>query len=151
MLNFLFVKGLCVLKVSVVKKGSSSFAQAKLANLLTSYELARRLGDTSLHVNVADPGIASGTDMAKKSIGSRRLIDRLKVLIGSRVFTSKRAAKSCIYLASSPDVEQFTGKYIDFRCRIVASSPVSYDEVTAKKVWSVSTELTGLEHKSLSH
>jgi len=58
--------------------------------LLPMNELARRLGGTSLHVNVADPGIASGTDMAKKSIGSRRLTDRLKILIGSRVFTAKR-------------------------------------------------------------
>lgn len=129
----------------------NAYAQAKLANLLASYELARRLEGTSLHVNVADPGIASGTNMARKSIGSRRLTDRLKIWIGSRVFTTKRAAKSSIYLASSPDVERFTGKYIDFRCRTVTSSPASYDEVMAQKVWSVSAELTGLEHKSLSH
>ena len=110
-----------------------AYAQAKLANLLTSYELARRLNGTNVHVNVADPGAAIDTEMAKKSIGSRRLTDRLKVFIGSHILTSKRAAKSSIYLASSPDVEHFTGKYINFRCEMVASSPASYDEATAKK------------------
>jgi NAD(P)-dependent dehydrogenase (short-subunit alcohol dehydrogenase family) len=128
-----------------------AYAQAKLANLLTSYELARRLNGTNVHVNVADPGAAIDTEMAKKSIGSRRLTDRLKVFIGSRVLTSKRAAKSSIYLASSPDIEHFTGKYINFRCEMVDSSPASYDETNAKKVWSVSAELAGLEQKNMSH
>ncbi|MBA2393124.1 MAG: hypothetical protein H0V70_10310 [Ktedonobacteraceae bacterium] len=58
--------------------------------------------------------------------------------------------QSSIYLASSPDIEQFTGKYVDSHCRIVASSPASYDEATAKKVWQISARLTGLEQESLS-
>ncbi|GHO95955.1 retinol dehydrogenase [Reticulibacter mediterranei] len=127
-----------------------AYAQAKLANLLTSYELARCLHGTGIRVNVADPGIASDTELAKKSIGTRRLIDRLTIAIGSRVFTSKRAAKSSIYLASSPDVEHFTGKYVDSRCRIVPSSPASYDQAMAEKVWAMSAELTGLENRSLA-
>jgi NAD(P)-dependent dehydrogenase (short-subunit alcohol dehydrogenase family) len=128
-----------------------AYAQAKLANLLASYELARRLHDTNIRVNVADPGIASGTELAKKSIGTRRLIDRLTIAIGSRVFTSKKAAKSSIYLASSPDVEYFTGKYVDSRCKIVPSSLASYDRVMAENVWIMSAELTGLENRSLSY
>jgi len=127
-----------------------AYAQAKLANLLTSYELARRLHGTGIQVNVADPGVASGTELAKKSIGTRRFIDRLTIAVGSRVFTSKRAAKSSIYLASSPDVEHFTGKYVSSRCRIVPSSPASYDQALAEKVWAMSAELTGLEDRSLS-
>lgn len=59
-----------------------------------------------------------------------------------------KAAKSSIYLASSPDAEQFTGKYVDSRCRIIASLPTSYDEEVAAKVWTLSAELTGLEHRS---
>ncbi|QBD78938.1 SDR family NAD(P)-dependent oxidoreductase [Ktedonosporobacter rubrisoli] len=127
-----------------------AYAQAKLANLLTSYELARRLNNRPIHINAADPGIASDTDLAKKALDAGSLSGRLKIFIGSRVFTSKRAAKSSIYLASSQEAEKFTGKYVDSRCRIVASSPASYDQATAQKVWDVSTELAGLGPESPS-
>jgi hypothetical protein len=63
----------------------------------------------------------------------------------SIILTSKRAARSSIYLAASSDVEKFTGKYVNSRCKIVDSSPASYDKATAEKVWRVSAELTGLE------
>jgi NAD(P)-dependent dehydrogenase (short-subunit alcohol dehydrogenase family) len=127
-----------------------AYAQAKLANLLTSYEQARRLQGSNIHVNVADPGIASDTELARKSIGTRRFIDRLTLAIGSRVFTAKRAAKSSIYLASSPDVEHLTGKYVNSHCKIVPSSPASYDRAMAEKVWAMSAELTSLENRHLS-
>jgi NAD(P)-dependent dehydrogenase (short-subunit alcohol dehydrogenase family) len=127
-----------------------AYAQAKLANLLTSYELARRLDGTQIHVNVADPLGAADTDMAKKGENSLRLGKRVRISLLSLILTSKRAARSSIYLASSPDVEQFTGKYVDSHCKIVASSPASYDEATAKKVWQISASLTGLEQESLS-
>lgn len=106
---------------------------------------------THVHVNVADPLGAADTDMVKKGESSRRLTTKLMMSILSLILTSKRAAKSSIYLASSPDVAKFTGKYVDSSCRIGASSPASYDETTGEKVWHVSAELTGLEHKSLSH
>ncbi len=128
-----------------------AYAQAKLANLLTTYELARRLKDTNIHINIADPLGATDTAMARQSIGTKRLRDRLKILILSQIHTSKRAAKSSIYLASSPDVEHFTGKYVNFRCRIVASSPASYNKDMARKVWDMSVELTGLAEKKVSH
>ena len=127
-----------------------AYSQAKLANLLTSYELVRRLNDPQIHVNVADPLGAADTDMAKKGNNSRTLMKRIRMSLLSLVLTSKRAARSSIYLASSPDVENFTGKYVDSHCRIVASSPLSYDEATAEKVWRVSDELTD-QSKSRVH
>jgi hypothetical protein len=42
-------------------------------------------------------------------------------------------------------------KYVNFRKKIVRSSPASYDEATAEKVWRISAALTGLEQKNLSH
>jgi NAD(P)-dependent dehydrogenase (short-subunit alcohol dehydrogenase family) len=131
-------------------KDLPAYAQAKLANLLTSYELARRLDGTQIHVNVADPLGAVDTDMVAKGESSRRLRDRVRLSLLSIILTSKRAARSSIYLASSPDVEKFTGKYVNSRCNIVDSSPASYDEATAEKVWRISAELTGMEQKSMS-
>jgi NAD(P)-dependent dehydrogenase (short-subunit alcohol dehydrogenase family) len=127
-----------------------AYSQAKLANLLTSYELVRRLNDPQIHVNVADPLGAADTDMAKKGENSRTLMKRIRISLLAFVLTSKRAARSSIYLASSPDVENFTGKYVDSHCKIVASSPASYDEAAAEKVWLISAQLTGLEQKSLN-
>jgi NAD(P)-dependent dehydrogenase (short-subunit alcohol dehydrogenase family) len=131
--------------------GRRAYAQAKLANLLTAYELARRLSGTNVHVNVADPLGAADTDMVKKDAHRRSLLQNLRIAILARILTSKRAAKSSIYLASAPDVENLTGKYVDAKCKVVASSPASYDEAMAAKVWHISAKLTGLEQESLSH
>jgi hypothetical protein len=76
---------------------------------------------------------------------------RLILPLLSPFLTTERAAQSSIYLASSPDVEGLTGKYVNFRKKSVRSSPASYDQATAEKVWQMSAELTGLELKSPSY
>jgi hypothetical protein len=63
--------------------------------------------------------------------------------------TARHAAQSSIYLASSPDVEGFTGKYVNHRKKVVRSSPVSYEEATAEKLWRLSAALVGFEQKNL--
>ena len=123
-----------------------AYQQAKLADLFFTYELARRLSGTNVTVNAADPG---GTLEGTKAV-PLPLAVRLILPLFSYWLTTKHAAQSSIYLASSPDVEGLTGKYVNFRKKIVRSSSTSYDEATAEKVWRVSTELTGLEQKNLS-
>lgn len=76
---------------------------------------------------------------------------RLILPLFSYWLTTKHAAQSSIYLASSPDVEGLTSKYVNFRKNIVPSSPASYDEATAKKLWDISTKLTNLELKIPIH
>ena len=129
-----------------------AYRQAKLANLLSVYELARRLRGTSVTINAADP---RGTLEAAKAVSSTLpLIVRLILPLLSlfpHLFGAEQAAQSSIYLASSPDVEGLTGKYVNSRKKIVRSSPASYDEAVAKQVWDVSTALTGLEQKELNH
>ncbi|HEY3992463.1 MAG TPA: SDR family oxidoreductase [Ktedonobacteraceae bacterium] len=117
-----------------------AYRQAKLANLFFTYELARRLDGTNITVNAADPG---GTLEGTKAV-PLPLAVRLILPLFSKWLTAEHAAQSSIYLVSSPDVEGLTGKYINFRKKIVGSSPASYDEVTAEKVWSVSADLAGL-------
>jgi len=125
----------------------SAYRQAKLANVLFTYELARRLSGTNVTVNAADPG---GTLEGTKAV-PLPLAVRLILPLFSKWLTAEHAAQSSVYLASSPDVERLSGKYVNFRKKIVRSSPASYDEATAEKVWRVSAELTGLEGKNLSH
>lgn len=124
-----------------------AYQQAKLADLFFTYELAHRLSGTNVTVNAVDPG---GTLAGTKAV-PLPLVVRLILPLFSYWLTTKHAAQSSIYLASSPKVEGLTGKYVNFRKKIVRSSPASYDEATAEKVWNVSAALTGLEQKDLSH
>jgi hypothetical protein len=76
----------------------------------------------------------------------------LKCGIWDTIFlTAERAAQCSIYLASSPAVAGLSGKYVNFRKKIVRSSPVSYDEAIAEKVWRMSADLTSLEEQSPIH
>ena len=127
-----------------------AYRQAKLANLLSLYELARRLRGTNVTVNAADP---RGTLAGARSISSSlppgvRLILPLFSLFPN-LFGARQAAQSSICLASSPDVEGLTGTYVNYRNKIVRSSPVSYNEALAKRVWDVSVALTGSGQKDL--
>ncbi len=123
-----------------------AYQQAKLANLLFTYELARRLNGTHVTVNAADPG---GTLEGTRAV-PLPLAVRLILPFFSYWLTAKHAAQSSIYLASSPDVEVLTGKYMNFRKKIVRSSPASYDEATAERLWRISAKLTELELNSVS-
>lgn len=67
------------------------------------------------------------------------------------MMTPERAARSSIYMASSPDVDDLNGKYINFRKKVVRSSPASYDETVGERLWSITAELIGLEQKSLNY
>jgi NAD(P)-dependent dehydrogenase (short-subunit alcohol dehydrogenase family) len=113
-----------------------AYANSKLANVLFTYELARRLEGTGATANCLHPG-AVGTNLFRPLPGFVQALIKL-VTIGP-----KRGAVTPIYLASSPEVEGVTGKYF-VRCASVKSSEASYDEEAARRLWEVSEELTGL-------
>lgn len=119
--------------------GYRSYGQSKLANLLFTYELARRLAGARVTVNAVHPGSVA-TGFGENNRGAMR--------VGMRIFhqfslTPEQGADTLVYLASSPEVEGITGKYWT-KCRAVKSSPVSYDEADQKRLWSISAQLTGL-------
>jgi NAD(P)-dependent dehydrogenase (short-subunit alcohol dehydrogenase family) len=113
------------------------YRRTKLANVLFTYELARRLGVTGVTVNALEPGV----------VATRMLADYMGVPRGGVDSTfgasPDEGAETSIYLAASPEVEGVTGKYFA-RERPVPSSRESYDEATARRLWEVSERLTGL-------
>lgn len=119
--------------------GYRVYAQSKLANLLFTYELARRMAGTGVTVNAVHPGaVATGFGVNNK--GAMRF--------GMRIFhqfslTPEQGADTLVYLASSPDLEGITGKYWANRT-ITRSSPQSYDEAAQKRLWLVSAQLAGV-------
>lgn len=116
-----------------------AYYQSKLAMLLFTYELARRLEGTGITVNAMEPGMVR-TRFARDYRGFYRLMATLW-----RPFMKSpgKGADTVIYLASSPEVEAVTGKYFKNR-RAIRSSERSYDIDLARRLWQVSSELTGL-------
>ncbi len=113
-----------------------AYTQSKLANILFTYELARRLKGKGVTVNCFTPGMTK-TDLGRYLTGPAGFIFRS---IGK---SPENGARSAIYLASSPGVEGVTGKYFA-NCEATRSSSISYDETVARRLWEVSEKLTGL-------
>jgi retinol dehydrogenase 14 len=130
------------LQTKVHYSPSAAYSRAKLINALWTYELARRLEGTGVTVNLADPGGAS-TEMTRSEAMPWifRTINRL----AAKVMTTEKAARSSIYLASSPEVEGVNGKYFDNNNKQIKSSKTSYDEESQKRIWEASAELTKLD------
>jgi NAD(P)-dependent dehydrogenase (short-subunit alcohol dehydrogenase family) len=119
--------------------GWRAYCQSKLANLLFTYELARRLEGTGVTVNAVHPGFVA-TGFGRNNRGVFGLGIRIAQLTA---LSPQQGAETLIYLATSPEVEGVTGKYF-VKQRPVASSRASYDQAAAQRLWQLSTELTGL-------
>ena len=119
--------------------GIKAYARAKLANILFTYELVRRLGNSNISVNAVHPGHVA-TDIWKTNFSI--FGPALKWIMGLFALTPEQGADNSIYLATSPDVADVTGKYFIKR-EAVQSSPLSYDETIAQKLWEVSESMTG--------
>lgn len=113
-----------------------AYAQSKLANIVFTYELARRLEGTGVTANCLDPGaIRSG--LGKGSGGFAPRYWRLRQPF---LAPEEKGAETPIYLASSADVSETSGGYWAER-RLRPSSKRSYDANDAKRLWDVSEEL----------
>ena len=121
--------------------GMKAYARSKLANLLFTYELSRRLDGSQVTANALHPGHVA-TDMWKTNFPV--IGPTLKWVMGFFALTPEQGADTAIYLASSPEVEGFTGLYFADR-EAVQSSPLSYDEGVAQRLWQISEELTRLQ------
>lgn len=124
--------------------GMQAYRQSKLANVLFTYELARRLQGTGVTVNAVGPSYVA-TNFAFNNFGIMpdgviKLLIRLYGLVGTN---AERGAQTAIYLATSADVEDVTGKYFE-GLTAVPSSNDSYSAVAASRLWQMSAELTGL-------
>jgi len=116
-----------------------AYAQSKLANLLFTYELARRLGDSGPRVNALCPGSVR-TNLGANNGWLRKKI--VNLMARSRI-PAEAGADTPVYLATSPEVEDTTGRYF-IRRKETPSSGASRDGRTAERLWRISQTLTGL-------
>jgi NAD(P)-dependent dehydrogenase (short-subunit alcohol dehydrogenase family) len=120
-----------------------AYSRSKLANLLFTYELARRLKGSGVTVNAVNPGSAA-TNLGSDNGWVRGWMRvKLRNLLKRHLIRPEEGAKANIYLATSPEVEGVTGRYF-FQCKEVPSSAASYGRATAERLWHASEELTGL-------
>ncbi len=119
--------------------GIGAYNQAKLANVMFTYALARRLAGKGVTVNCLHPGVVA-TGFGHNTPG---LVKTLLSWGRPFLLTAANGAKTSIYLASSPEVAAVSGKYFD-KCKPVASSKASYDEAAQERLWEMSLKQTGL-------
>lgn len=122
--------------------GMNAYGRSKLANVLFTYELARRLQGTGVTANVLHPGFVSTNIWSTTPIIGRFL----KPLFSRAALTPEEGARTTIYLASSPEVEGVTGKYFDKQVP-VESSELSLDEQVAEHLWEVSEQMVNLNQQ----
>ena len=117
--------------------GSRAYNQSKLANVLFTYELARRLGASSVTANALHPGVVRTSFGA----GDPGAVQKLLVPF-MRPFMKSPAqgAATSIHLASAPGLDRVTGQYFA-NSRPKRSSKASYDTAVAARLWQVSADL----------
>ena len=120
--------------------GARAYNQSKLANVLFTYELARRLPGTSVTANALHPGVVR-TSFGAEDPGR---VQRLFVPV-MRPFMKSPAqgAATSIHVASDPGLDQVTGRYFAGG-KPRKSARRSYDEAVAARLWQVSADLTGV-------
>jgi NAD(P)-dependent dehydrogenase (short-subunit alcohol dehydrogenase family) len=126
-------------KKSYEGRGFIAYGQSKLANVLFTYELARRLQGTGVTANVLHPGFVA-TGFGINNGGLMRLGMKIAHLFA---IDEEKGAQTMFHLATSPEVEGISGKYWD-KSKAVSSSRASYDETAQRRLWEISEQMTGL-------
>src|SRR5688572_27132290 len=120
----------------------SAYAQSKLANVVFTYELAKRLRGKPVTVNALDPG-GVATALGRNNGLLPWLKHIVYYLAKRKLLTPAKGAETILYLATSPAVNGTSGKYF-FEKREVKSSDASYDSESGRRLWEMSIKLAGL-------
>jgi NAD(P)-dependent dehydrogenase (short-subunit alcohol dehydrogenase family) len=116
------------------------YGNSKLANILFTTELARRLEGTGVTVNALHPGLTS-TGFGRNNPGLlMKIMGAVIPLIGR---SPEKGAETSIYLASSPEVQGISGKYF-VDCKLTQPAAQAADSAVARRLWDVSAEMVHL-------
>jgi NAD(P)-dependent dehydrogenase (short-subunit alcohol dehydrogenase family) len=115
---------------------TAAYAQSKLANVMHTFALARRLAGTGITVNCLHPGVVA-TNLLPRWL---RLI---KPLFTRVVFDAERGARTTVYLALERSVAGITGRYFDEYQLPRAAAPLANDVALQESLWNMSAAWTG--------
>lgn len=119
---------------------SAVYRKTKLANILFTYELARRLEGTGVTANCLHPGVIATKLLDAYMGGSKNAGFGDGEAFGA---SAEEGARAVLHAAAAPELQGVTGKYFLDNAE-AESATVSYDEEHARKLWEVSADLTGL-------
>jgi NAD(P)-dependent dehydrogenase (short-subunit alcohol dehydrogenase family) len=120
--------------------GQTAYNQSKLASVMFTYELARRLAGTGVTATALHPGVVSTRFGAEDP---SRIFKVIVPFYRPFMKTPAQGAATSIYLASSPAVDGVTGQYFAGR-KPKPSNKASYDLAAATRLWQVSAALVGV-------
>jgi NAD(P)-dependent dehydrogenase (short-subunit alcohol dehydrogenase family) len=114
------------------------YGKTKLANIYFTRELARRLDATEVTVNALHPGFVASRFARDGDSG--RLGEVAMVLARPAAISPEKGARTSVWLASSPEVEQATGGYY-YKCKASTPAALAQNDEIARRLWTVSDEL----------
>lgn len=115
---------------------TGAYAGSKLANVMHTFALARRLAGTSISVNCLHPGVVA-TNLLP------RWLRIIKPLLTREMFDAERGARTSLYLALDPSVAGITGRYFDEYQLPRSASPLANDVEAQESLWNMSALWTG--------
>ena len=118
--------------------GLGAYSRSKLALVLFTYELARRLRGTGVTANCLHPGVVRTNFWSHTG-----LFGPVTRLGSAFMISARKGAETPVYLASSPEVEGVTGKYFENK-KTKESSTDSHSVELAARLWEQSEKMTGL-------
>ena len=119
--------------------GHRAYNASKLANVMFTYELARRLNGTGVTATVLHPGVVRTDFGAEDQAGIKVILPLVRPFLK----TPAAGAATTVYLASSAQVDGVTGRYFANR-KPKTSAKASYDTAAAARLWQASADLVGL-------
>ncbi len=129
------------------ERGYSAFkayGHSKLANVLFTVELARRLEGSGVTANTLHPG-GVRTNIMRHTRAPLRVAAKLA---GPLMLSATKGAQTSLFLAASPDLAGLSGRYF-YECKEVAASEEAKDLEAAGRLWEISAELTGIAAPAL--
>ena len=124
-------------------QGFPVYGRSKLANILFTRELARRLAGSGITANSLHPGFVR-TRYGDESGGMLALGIRFAKLFA---ISPQKGAETIVYLASSPEVAGTTGQYF-YKCRLHAPTRAGQDDAAATRLWTESVRLAGFDEQT---
>lgn len=121
--------------------GQRAYNQSKLANLLFTFELARRVDPRKITVNCVDPGWVKGTSLGRSASTGLKL---LALAMWPVMVTPEQGADTIVWAATSPQLAGETGGYFKKRAPSEPSR-LARDAMLARRLWQESEQLTGLD------
>ncbi|HEV2202174.1 MAG TPA: SDR family oxidoreductase [Bryobacteraceae bacterium] len=118
--------------------GATAYARSKLANVLFTRELARRLAGTGVTANCYHPGFVA-TRLGHQDGG----ISKIWGISTSGALSPEEGAKTLLYLATSPEVAATSGEYFN-RSRVERLSRNALDDAAARRLWEESARIAGI-------